>query len=335
MSNFAILRTQKIHTTAKIVAADMHNLRVWQPENANPDGKNFRVFGDRDSLKTHNNILKKYDIKPRKNGVLAIEYIASFSPEMKAQMNLKDWVNQNVAFFRKHHGEGLMAVDLHLDESNPHLHITATPIIKKEIRGEKVMRLSARDFLGGKQMLIELQDNYAKKMAKFGLERGVVGSRAHHTSVKTYYKNLNNQLEKAEAFAKKESNFEQPNFLNFKKIFNKIRKDFKAVTKRLGVALGKIDDQTKRIKLLKAENAYLNQQMHHSGVDKLKNTLAAANARVDSLESDLIALDDLNNKMDADAKATLKEKDNMITVQQNYIEKQSHRLNKYENGLTY
>lgn len=324
MNNFAILRTKKIHTPAKIVAADKHNLRVWQPENANPKGRNFRVFGDRDSLKTHNDFLNKYDIKPRKNAVLAIEYITSFSPEMRSRMDLNDWVSQNVNFFKKHHAAGLMSVDLHLDESTPHLHITATPLVEKTIRGKKTMRLSARDFLGGKKILIKLQDDYARSMSKFGLKRGVVGSKARHTSVRMYYKNLNQHIEKAEKYAKEKSNFDEPTIFNYKKIFASIRKEFKLVVTKLSAATSTLEDQEKLISVLRGNINLMRWRMSDNGVNELENAITAANEHVDSLKSDISRQHELNLEL----KNTINDKDNFIDLQKKYIEKQAYQLGK-------
>ena len=45
----------------------------------------------------------------------------------------------------------------------------------------------ANDFVGDRARLSELQSDYAGDMARFGLERGVRGSRANHRTVRHWY----------------------------------------------------------------------------------------------------------------------------------------------------
>ena len=68
----------------------------------------------------------------------------------------------------KHGQENIISVSFHYDESNPHAHIITTPIIKKETKwknqkgeGKKTEnRLCARDFIGDKDKLRQLQTDY-------------------------------------------------------------------------------------------------------------------------------------------------------------------------------
>lgn len=50
-------------------------------------------------------------------------------------------------------------------------------------------RLYADD-LFNRQTLITYHDNYARVMAKYGLQRGVRGSEARHTSTTQYYRDM-------------------------------------------------------------------------------------------------------------------------------------------------
>ena len=48
-------------------------------------------------------------------------------------------------------------------------------------------KLNCRHYLGGREKLRELQDSFATVHKGIGLERGIQGSKAHHTTVKEFY----------------------------------------------------------------------------------------------------------------------------------------------------
>lgn len=62
----------------------------------------------------------------------------------------------------------------------PHIHAYLVPLDEKG-------KLNCRALFGGREKLSKFQDSYALAMAPLGLERGIKGSRATHTSVKEYY----------------------------------------------------------------------------------------------------------------------------------------------------
>ena len=101
-------------------------------------------------------------------------------------------------------GENVVAAHLHMDEKTPHIHAAIVPIVtgerrkaKKEQEARKrkyhkkanTVRLCADD-LFNRQTLIAYHDNYARVMAKYGLQRGVRGSEARHTTTTQYYRDI-------------------------------------------------------------------------------------------------------------------------------------------------
>ncbi len=91
-----------------------------------------------------------------------------------------------------------------MDEKTPHIHAAVVPIVTGERRKAKkeqengkrkyrkksdTIRLCADD-LFNRQTLIAYHDNYARVMAKYGLQRGVRGSEARHTSTTQYYRDM-------------------------------------------------------------------------------------------------------------------------------------------------
>ena len=102
---------------------------------------------------------------------------------------------------------------LHMDEHTPHIHATVVPIVtgerrkarKKQAEGKRTYRKKANavrlcaDDLLTRERLVAYHDSYAKAMAKYGLQRGVRGSEARHTTTAQYYRDLKRQTGELEA----------------------------------------------------------------------------------------------------------------------------------------
>lgn len=106
----------------------------------------------------------------------------------------------------------MVAAHLHMDEKTPHIHAAVVPIVTGERRKAKKeqtdgkrkyrkktnsVRLCADD-LFNRQTLIAYHDNYARVMTKYGLQRGVRGSEARHTTTMQYYRDLKKKNETLE-----------------------------------------------------------------------------------------------------------------------------------------
>lgn len=133
----------------------------------------------------------------RKDAVKFIPMVMTGSPnEMKEifkDMNkVNAWIKENYLFACKEFGkENIVRCTLHMDEKTPHLHIVAIPLTKDG-------RLSAKEVFGDVKKLSERQDRYAAAMKQFGLERGIKGSKAVHTSEGWY---IAKQKEAEKAFS--------------------------------------------------------------------------------------------------------------------------------------
>jgi flagellar biosynthesis GTPase FlhF len=127
--------------------------------------------------------------KRRKDAVLAIEYLITASPEFfktKPWKMQREYFNAAIEWLKERHGtENVVCLNLQLDETSPHLVAYCVPITKDG-------RLSAKDFLGGRKILSAMQTDFAERVGKrVGLERGVEGSKAKHTTAKQYAAALN------------------------------------------------------------------------------------------------------------------------------------------------
>lgn len=136
----------------------------------------------------------------QKNAVACIEAILTASPEaFAAPFDLDEWAEAQIAWASKVFGaNNVVEAVMHLDESTPHIHLLVVPeVMKTETRGRRPKGdkgagplkpcLAANDFVGDRARLSELQSDYAGDMARFGLERGVRGSRANHKAVRHWY----------------------------------------------------------------------------------------------------------------------------------------------------
>lgn len=118
---------------------------------------------------------------------------------------LDEWCSDSIQWLQATFGrENVVAAHLHMDEKTPHIHAAIVPIVtgerckaKKEQEDGKrkyhkkanTVRLCADD-LFNRQTLIAYHDNYARVMAKYGLQRGVRGSEARHTTTTQYYRDI-------------------------------------------------------------------------------------------------------------------------------------------------
>lgn len=146
--------------------------------------------------------------------VRAIRIVLSGTHEdmMKIQDEgrLDEWCDDNLQWLQRTFGkENTVSAVLHMDEHTPHIHATVVPIVtgerrktkRKQIEGKRTyrkksnaVRLCADDVLT-REKLVAYHDSYAAAMAKYGLQRGVRGSEARHTTTAQYYRDLLNQTE--------------------------------------------------------------------------------------------------------------------------------------------
>ena len=151
--------------------------------------------------------------------VRAIRVMLSGTHEdmMKMQQDgcIDEWCDESMQWLHKTFGkENTVSAVLHMDETTPHIHATIVPIVtgerrkakqKKPTEGKRTYRkktdtarLCADDVLN-RDKLVAYHDDYAKVMQKYGLQRGVRGSEARHTTTAQYYRDLKRQTGELEA----------------------------------------------------------------------------------------------------------------------------------------
>ena len=186
---FAILRVKKLKKPSNVQSAINHNRRKFDIAAPNADSslshKNV-YLGSSNPLEYIKRLHQKLGIVPRKNAVYANEILLTFRPEHMddaTPQDIQKWFKKNTKWLREKYGVGLASVDLHMDETTPHIQAIVTPVYQTD-QGE--WRLAAKHFFD-KPLLRKLQTEYAKQMEEFGLERGVKGSKAKHETIKRHY----------------------------------------------------------------------------------------------------------------------------------------------------
>lgn len=190
---YCILRAEKLTTFGSIVGSAKHTFREIATPNADASRTHLnKTFGAQSAAAVRASIEAKLPEKRRKDAVLAIEYLITASPEWFRTVPAKQqnsYFSAAVRWLEARHGrENIVCVNIQLDETSPHLVAYVVPLTKDG-------RLSAKDFLGGRKVLSEMQTEFAERVGKFvGLQRGVEGTKATHTTAKQYSAALQKKL---------------------------------------------------------------------------------------------------------------------------------------------
>ena len=181
--SYAILRTEKLKTMGNIAASLSHTYRTRPTHNADPN----RTVNNEHDLKTAGQVMdgikNRLPEKTRSNAVLCIEYLITMSPDWSGLGTEKeaDFFKRSVEWLKQRHGaENVISTSIHRDETTPHLVAYVVPI---DERG----KLNAREFLGGRAKLSKMQTDFHDQVKDLGLERGLEGSKAEHTTIKDFY----------------------------------------------------------------------------------------------------------------------------------------------------
>lgn len=182
---YAIMRCKKLKGMGGVSAALKHCFRERETANADPsltlENEHYAAQSTSEAMGKMRELLPE---KRRKDAVLAVEYLCTASPEWWKQASPQE----QAQFFRtseqwlvsKYGRENIIAASIHRDETSPHLSAFVVPITKDK-------RLSAKEFIGDRHKMSEDQTSFASAMRSLGLERGLEGSKAHHTTIREYY----------------------------------------------------------------------------------------------------------------------------------------------------
>ena len=210
---FVVLHMEKAHGSDSGTTA--HIERFIIPKNADPTRThlNRKLITYPDGIKDRSAAIQRrleeagLTRKIGNNQVRAIRINVSGTHEdmerIEKEGRLDEWCTDNIRYFADLFGkENIVAAHLHRDEETPHIHVTLVPIVKGERKRRKrekqvkkryrkkpadTVRLCADDIMT-RLKLKSYQDSYAVAMAKYGLQRGIEGSKARHKSTTQYYR---------------------------------------------------------------------------------------------------------------------------------------------------
>lgn len=185
---YAILRTAKLKSMGGIGGSLAHTYRTRETPNAD---------AQRDHLNEHHGpgspeaireaIRDRLPEKRRKDAVLCLEYFVGASPEFfQGEQDGAGYFAAAVDWLERRHGAAnVVAWSVHRDETSPHLVAYVVPL-------DEAGKLNAKRFTGGKAALSRMQTDFAETCGRrFGLQRGIEGSKATHTTIREYYGALN------------------------------------------------------------------------------------------------------------------------------------------------
>ena len=265
--------------------------KIYVPVNANvdrthlnhelvrfPDGVSNRTEAIQHRIETAG--LRR---KVSKNQTKAIRVMLTGTHEQMMRIandgKLDSWVDANLKWLKEIFGvDNIVSCVLHMDEKTPHLHATVVPFvigerIRRKREGEKKYetksgpRLSADDVMR-RSKLHEYQNNYAKAMKPFGLQRGIVGSTAKHQANSEYYKQQMNRYE--EDIAKLQADIEQAKEGRSTVLSWFGKGDLAKAKKELANKDEQIAKLKNQIKILMAEKSQL-QEKHKADIEQLRN----------------------------------------------------------------
>ena len=198
--SFAILRTAKLKNLKgqnSIVGSAKHNFREKEVLNADSGRTSLnRTVGAQNTGEVLQAVEDRLKTVPtvRKNGVLAVEYFIGASPEWFAENNAeahKSYFDEAKKWLEEKHGkENVISITSHMDEITPHLCAYVVPIDEKG-------HLNARAFFGGREKMSDMQTDFAERVGKkYGLNRGIEGSKAIHQEVARFYTQIQKETPK-------------------------------------------------------------------------------------------------------------------------------------------
>ena len=179
--SFGVCRVEKVKGAAAVAGLQLHNNRERQHSNTNPDidrsrsGLNYSLIEQ--STHSYNKLIEgrlqqgyKGKKAIRKDAVRMCEMLFTSDGEFFARLSEQEQQQFFIDCFefaaQRYGRENIIAATVHLDEATPHLHLDFVPLTQDG-------RLSAKEVLGGRKEMQQLQDDfYAFVANKYGLDRG-------------------------------------------------------------------------------------------------------------------------------------------------------------------
>ncbi len=184
---YAIMRCQRLKAPSNVKGSAYHIERLQPTPNARPGIVNPWAIGGPDIYGRAKKVWAKIP-NIRKDNVHGIEVVMTATPEAFQGPNAIDldaWVKDNVKWLQNEYkGCVILGASLQLDERTPHLQAVIIPTDRK---ADGTPFLNAKKFFGNKKQMSQAQTRYHDAVKHHGLERGIEGSSAKHTTLAQYY----------------------------------------------------------------------------------------------------------------------------------------------------
>jgi len=194
---YAILRIERMANAGTLAASAAHMCRSNPTPNADPARAHLNriIVGTADPAADVRR--RRGELHTRTNSGWGVEVLLTASPGWwrgASADQKRAWTEASVRWLEDEFGrEQIAHLRWHRDETSPHLTgyvLPTKPRVLKGGNGGPGLSYSAEAHFGGREKLSAMQDRYAAAVAPLGLQRGVRGSAAEHTTIREYYQAL-------------------------------------------------------------------------------------------------------------------------------------------------
>lgn len=287
---FNILRVAKLKTLGNVGGAAAHNNRSIPTNNADRSIKNMTIGAVKNTVEAVKERLEQYGIVPRKNAVIANEIVISASPEFfkgKSRKEIKEWAKDQIKFVKKEMGEkSFIAAWLHLDETTPHLQIIVTPLYENQ-KGQT--RLAAKQYFDRFKLSAWQTKHYEWNKDKYPeLNRGLENSKAKHTELKDFYKNMSAAVHGTEKMKEILNEKLAPKLIGAAKYWIERCTELTQIVEQLTAKIFKLEKQVEKVELQNGRlRKALGEDVDLAAFRLLQSEYAKANDEITELKKDL------------------------------------------------
>lgn len=232
--NFAITRVQKYSHVSQATYLINHHLRLVAVANADPTrAEKNEIIVQKDVMA----FLQEVPKGSKKNACRFVDCLFTAS-RFDSPEQSREWQKSTLDFIKKEFGEDNLAlVVVHNDERTKHIHVIFKPV------NPKTNKLGAGHWFDGRLKMKAYQERYFQAVKHLKFERGDPNKRAHHTTLKEHYSQVNKSAEHAQKevddFKKalvrlhnEAKNFSLKDIFQPSKFFERLRPNFARVMKK-------------------------------------------------------------------------------------------------------
>lgn len=187
--NYAITRVEKYSHISQVSYLVNHHLRLVEVANADP------TRAKKNEVLVQKNVMEFLQDVPKgskKNACRFVDCLFTAS-RFDTPEQAREWQKATVEFIKKEFGEqNLALVVVHNDERTKHIHAIFKPV------NPHTKKLGAGYWFDGRLKMKAYQERYFQAVKHLKFERGDPNKRAHHTTLKEHYAQVNKSAEEAQ-----------------------------------------------------------------------------------------------------------------------------------------